>query len=717
MQASLHAPAPELYYAACSRISALAESLRRWEDRGPSTDADAVALIQVLRKGCQRLRTLADEHLVDWKSGKKDRKLVEASLAFLTASAADLNSYLAIFEARAADKGIPEIALPLKLILEGVAPASKQHRFVFHPTHEFNFYYADLYQLLAAPLLLSGTQAKQQFLVGLPPQVALVAYSSVERKNVLTLIVLVHELSHYVDQVLQLRNSAPSPNLDPAKLDAWLKEAKKIGYVPEPLLKQYGSQGKVPAKILDFSLRLILIQQVSAADTWVRELTADCLAARLLGIGFFLTQRKFLGFFPGEDQGEYPPHYRRFQAIAQELLNPQYGVERRLAKGSPLTKRGRHAAALKRILSVLRKHHAEAGNSHASRVQTPTAASPNDVKLQYLRLLARDVIEDAIKAPLDHVTKAIRQTIPDAGGAQLSLRVFEVAELLSNRIAPSQNVRRALKSPPAQYSVQEVLNGAWLAWIEELRRGEDPDSWTARLQIISRLSLRGIELANFLLSYSARDAAGLATAFDDLQQIAGKRGWKERESGVLTREDLIHRLLSNRPENRLVVLPLVHPKQVGEASVDVRLGNEFYVVARTRANSFEISSETIKAPSSYYESYKLPPGEFIVLHPGEFMLGSTLEYLSLPPDLMAYVIGRSSLGRLGLIIATATHVAPGYKGTLTLELTNVGTLPIQLWPGVRIAQLVVHRLSRSVGEGYASHGRYPFAVGPEPPRP
>lgn len=90
-------------------------------------------------------------------------------------------------------------------------------------------------------------------------------------------------------------------------------------------------------------------------------------------------------------------------------------------------------------------------------------------------------------------------------------------------------------------------------------------------------------------------------------------------------------------------------------------------------------------------------------------MGSTLEYISLPTKLSAYVLGRSSWGRLGLIIATATTVSPDFKGCITLELINLGEVPILLYPGVRIAQLVIHTVE---GEGKYK-GRYSCPTGPE----
>lgn len=96
-------------------------------------------------------------------------------------------------------------------------------------------------------------------------------------------------------------------------------------------------------------------------------------------------------------------------------------------------------------------------------------------------------------------------------------------------------------------------------------------------------------------------------------------------------------------------------------------------------------------------------GEPFVLHPGEFVLGSTYEQVTLPDDIAARVEGKSSLGRLGLLThATAGFVDPGFSGHVTLELSNVATLPIKLWPGMKIGQLCFFQLSSPAENPYGS---------------
>jgi dCTP deaminase len=104
------------------------------------------------------------------------------------------------------------------------------------------------------------------------------------------------------------------------------------------------------------------------------------------------------------------------------------------------------------------------------------------------------------------------------------------------------------------------------------------------------------------------------------------------------------------------------------------------------------------------------------LHPGHFVLAATLEYLRLPNDLGAYVVGRSSWGRVGLVVATAMMAHPGFTGCLTLELVNEGDSPICLVPGVKIAQLAFHQLTEPTDHAYGDDDKYVAPIGPEASR-
>ncbi len=140
---------------------------------------------------------------------------------------------------------------------------------------------------------------------------------------------------------------------------------------------------------------------------------------------------------------------------------------------------------------------------------------------------------------------------------------------------------------------------------------------------------------------------------------------------------------------------------VQPASVDLRLGDSFRVFHNHRASAIDLR----QPPENLTEEVVVPAEESFVIHPGEFCLGRTLEWVELPDDIVARIEGKSSLGRLGLIVhATAGFCDPGWKGTLTLELNNLTRVPIKLYPGLPIAQLSFMSLDRPALRPYGSPG-------------
>jgi len=139
------------------------------------------------------------------------------------------------------------------------------------------------------------------------------------------------------------------------------------------------------------------------------------------------------------------------------------------------------------------------------------------------------------------------------------------------------------------------------------------------------------------------------------------------------------------------------PAMVQPASVDVRLGDSFRVFHNHRAAAIDLNDP----PAGLTEQVTIGEGEAFVIHPGEFVLGRTQERVSLPDDVVSRIEGKSSVGRLGLIVhATAGFVDPGFEGTLTLEITNLTRVPIKLYAGKPIAQLSFMALDRPAQRPY-----------------
>ena len=174
-------------------------------------------------------------------------------------------------------------------------------------------------------------------------------------------------------------------------------------------------------------------------------------------------------------------------------------------------------------------------------------------------------------------------------------------------------------------------------------------------------------------------------------------------------------ILSEIDAKRIVIEPY-DEAMIQPSSIDFRLDRFFRVFENHRYPHIDPAADQ----SDLTREVEPAGDEPFILHPGEFVLGSTFEVVTLPDDLAARVEGESSLGRLGLLThATAGFVDPGFSGHVTLELANVATLPIKLYPGMKIGQLCFFRLSSPAEHPYGSAkygSRYQGQRGPTPSR-
>ena len=159
-----------------------------------------------------------------------------------------------------------------------------------------------------------------------------------------------------------------------------------------------------------------------------------------------------------------------------------------------------------------------------------------------------------------------------------------------------------------------------------------------------------------------------------------------------------HEIKKLLKEGELIIEPLDDPDlQIQPAGVDLRLGNEFRVF-KTMANSY---IDTKKENRDYTEKIVLDDNKPFIIHPGEFVLGVVKEYIKMPPNLMGAVDGKSSIGRLGIAIhTTSASINPGWEGKFVLEITNMGRMPVALYPNMRIAKLVFYMLSSKCERPY-----------------
>ena len=180
-------------------------------------------------------------------------------------------------------------------------------------------------------------------------------------------------------------------------------------------------------------------------------------------------------------------------------------------------------------------------------------------------------------------------------------------------------------------------------------------------------------------------------------------------------------VLSDRAIRRLIEAGRIgidpyDPALMQPSSLDVRVDRLFRVFRNSRYPFIDVKTEQ----EDLTELVEVADAEPFILHPGEFVLGSTLERVTLPDDLVARLEGKSSLGRLGLLIhSTAGFIDPGFDGHVTLELSNVANLPITIYPGMKIGQLSFVQMSEPAETPYGSGAlgsKYQGQRGPTPSR-
>lgn len=164
-------------------------------------------------------------------------------------------------------------------------------------------------------------------------------------------------------------------------------------------------------------------------------------------------------------------------------------------------------------------------------------------------------------------------------------------------------------------------------------------------------------------------------------------------------------------EKKIIIRPLLQESQIGELSVDFRLGTDFLLSFQGRHSAIDASNyENPEPSSSFFQETRRLVGSSFLFHPMQTVLCSTLEYIKLPPDIFLSLTIRSSYSRLGLSVSSI--VEPGYCGCISMELTNVNNTPVKITVGSRLVQARFYRISEEVNY-FSSKRKYICQVRPE----
>ena len=330
-----------------------------------------------------------------------------------------------------------------------------------------------------------------------------------------------------------------------------------------------------------------------------------------------------------------------------------------------------------------------------------------------------DVVEGKLGTMMEDIENSFSGLRPAGNDINLNV-ISELYSRLLREVTPNlvHEIVEEPEIPGAEVDYRHIMLASWIYRIANLDLLTSRTEFEERFEKADRLSLRGSEL-NYIFCKSSDFRRRELTrelkvgeerlTEKELGLVAPTEWPPGRDRSVLNRTEIVSRLRKIDDE-RLDVTPIFSWKQITDGAIDIRLGNEFIVIRRTEFPTLDVgkADEIERQIGQYQQKFKIDFGEKFILHPNELILGSTLEYISLPKDIFAYVLSRSSWGRLGLLIATATAVNPRFKGCLTLELVNLGQVPLTLYPGLPVAQLVLCTASDGIYDGSSS-----CPVGPE----
>jgi dCTP deaminase len=523
--------------------------------------------------------------------------------------------------------------------------------------------------------------------IAFPKHCAIVSFAGLDRDDVLLYPLLAHELGHFLDFALEDSDSESTAST----LYANLPSATE--------LEGYGLETTDHRALAE------------AASVCLRELTADLLAARMVGLGYYFAFNEYfkcLDVWPGDEvvnsKSGYPSFGLRLKLVWQELSASTGGIgavealEDRLAKWKQTGK------------EELRKYVADSA-SLAEAVKLPQVAEAQGNAAAKLEILTTNTIVKSLPA----VLLLVRKLIPDARAARLPDDIEDMVELLKTRVPPFQPFTRDArkKKDYKSWKFEDILTAGWLY---QLAMGDPTEAALPQSQ-------RSREYrSSCLLLLKALELQGSADAISAILRDNSKTQHQEKASGpppgnkggVLSGSSLREALNRKSTADRLVICPDFGDGPLEAASRDLHLGHWFRVFKRTSLPQIDLTrADSVRRARSHGQlEVFVPNGQQFVLQPGDFALAISLEYICLPPDMMAFVEGKSSLGRAGLIIATATQVAPGFKGCIVLELFNAGTVPVIVKPAMRVAQLVIVATDVSVDNKWLYSGDFQVQIKP-----
>lgn len=492
-------------------------------------------------------------------------------------------------------------------------------------------------------------------------RILVIAFPRQLKHHVLIHAIFGHELGHPAARtddpgaIAQdvLENMKAGPLLDAASAERWLKTKDAPAAVAKQLKEQPYS-----------------LPHDEDLKAWRTEVFCDLFGLYLFGPAFAAAHRAAL-----EPSSSWPEKF-----VLGSATHPPYPIRRRVITSA---------------MRLLKWHIPQT---------TETDGAAHIAETRFLEYAAKDDADSWYEVYPDHLLKGILNEIEKVFQPHSEIMYKPPkTELLVNLLDQLSLARPPIvervddEGYPVQEKIelQQCLYAGWIAWIgrDELRCEkllENPRLKELTFLEINRLCAQGI-----LQQRAIDTVADWRRNHPREEEVPALEPPRvgPATSGGLGRSALIRRIQTQD----LLVSPLLSAQQIGASSIDLRMGNVVLIV-RARGSSHVDPGEAMRRAQNAghereaqrqqkHERYELKFKTPFLLHPGTLALVPTLEWVSLPEDLMGSVTARSTWAREGLSIATATMIEPGYQGIVTLELANLGEIPIALYPGLELAQI------------------------------
>ncbi len=637
------------------------ESIRRLEQylseqKPPPTYPDRATLIESGIKICQMMRA----------SLRIERKTCSSSPDFnLFQLCATYHKHLKSLEEQILDF-IP-LMDPFAHPFEIVEPikASIQE---FEPSFALilRSYSKDNYELIAhedlygtyVNILSPYVPDEYRILEEAPKWFIFLSFPRIHSRDVLRHVITVsHEMLHLRDHVLGITSNLLNEiQISPKDIQSLVKQIRTS---PFPTARP----SKTPVTIEDLYPRHEIERKTREVcskilENWLREIVADLLATRVFGPAYFFSLAHLSLSLGTMDQhsDSHPSSRLRLRMMLEVLRNLGY------------MKRGKTDRV---AYSELRKW-----GKHLSEDVSPPHIVP------HFSIAESKVLETKTTV----MSKAAEVTKGETYNADIfQSKVPKLVELLNNGISPAEIKEEKSIKP---MDLASILNAGYIFFLAHLDRlhsmlGDSRDNHLAvsKLNDLLLHAIQASTISQQWLQWRGKQQTAVAKRKESVDAEITER------TGAPSAVELLDKVFASDLNDQLIVTPQLE-LDLRDGTIDLHLGTKFLLFRLTRSGKIDPSTITEEQAHELLERLQLRLGEELILHPGQLLLASTLEYLSIPQDLGASVVTRSSYGRLGLITATSVFVHPGWKGCLTLELTNVGNSPIALRPGERIAQLV-----------------------------